>query len=441
MRDVQTDAQGRNVLEFDMGVRVYPPSRPGGYWRLRWEERRRAKDTTARDQASAIVKANEIVARLARSAPTELGKARGADLVAHYLDPKRRPPRVASWSIRHRDEQARICERFVLPVIAEVPCRELTRDDFQEIIDLASTKSVAQHTRRCLTAMLGAGIDEGHILAGRNLLRGVRWSGELDEEPEPVDHAVTLEEIPTAAKVHALARVTAERTGVWWRELQLLLVAYSGLRWGEHAALTCEQVDPNRRRIRVDRQVIEGGSGLVETLPKGRRRRTTMFPEQTPAGVDLATMVERRLDELEPGGLMFPSQRGMRLRRSNYGRSIWDPAAGKVDWPRTEDGRWFWTFHSLRHVLATWALHDARIPIEDLSRMMGHSSTRVTQDIYIHVRDDMFDRFFQATGQRQRRETRDGHTAPRGASDDHPEPSPSGAHGGRGAAPTGNRTR
>jgi hypothetical protein len=29
---------------------------------------------------------------------------------------------------------------------------------------------------------------------------------------------------------------------------------------------------------------------------------------------------------------------------------------------------------------------------------MGHSSTRVTQDIYVHVRDDMFDRFFEATG-------------------------------------------
>ena len=35
----------------------------------------------------------------------------------------------------------------------QMPCRDLTRDDFQEIIDLASTKSVAQHIRRCLTAM------------------------------------------------------------------------------------------------------------------------------------------------------------------------------------------------------------------------------------------------------------------------------------------------
>ena len=35
--------------------------------------------------------------------------------------------------------------------------------------------------------------------------------------------------------------------------------------------------------------------------------------------------------------------------------------------------------------------------LEDLSRLMGHSSTRVTQDVYIHVRDDMYDRFYEAT--------------------------------------------
>lgn len=294
VKDPKTEAQGRYVLEFDLGVRVYPPSRPDGYWRIRWEERRRAKDTTARDERSAIAKATEIVERLVRSAPTELGKAKGADLVAHYLDPKRRPPRVEQWSIRHRDEQVRMCEKYVLPVIADVACRELTRDDFQDIIDQASTKSVAEHVRRCLTGLIRAGLDEGHILAGRDLLRGVRWSEEVDAVAQPVDRAVTLEEIPAARAVHALARETAERTGVWWRELQLLLVAYSGMRWGEHVALTAAQVDPERRRLRIDRQVVETHNRLVETLPKSRRRRTTMFPAETPAGVDLAMMIERR---------------------------------------------------------------------------------------------------------------------------------------------------
>lgn len=399
MRDVHADDGERDVLEFDFGVRAYPPVNPDGYWRLRWEERRTRKDTTAKSRTAAIAKASEIVERLARSAPTELGRATGADLVAHYLDPGRRPPRVKSWSIRHRDEQTRYCELYLLPVLGDMPCRELTRDDFQLILDKAPTKSVASHIKSCLTGMVNAGLDEGHLLARQDLLRGVRWHGGLQSDDEPVDHAVTWEEIPTVDALHALARRTAERTGDWWRELQLLLVAYSGLRWGEHAGLVAEQFDLERRRISVNRQVIDSRSGLLPGLPKGGRRRVTMFPELTPKGVDLAGMVERRLGEVEFGEPFFPATRGSWQRRSNYGRYIWDRAAADVGWPRRPDGRWLWPFHSLRHVFATWALHEAGIPLEDLSRLMGHSSTRVTQDIYIHVRHDMFDRFFRATGQ------------------------------------------
>ncbi|HVL32238.1 MAG TPA: hypothetical protein VM600_01495, partial [Actinomycetota bacterium] len=109
MKDSSKGSEDRNVLEFDLGVRIYPPSREGGYWRIRWEERRQAKDTSAKDQAAAIKKAQDVVERLRRSVPTELGRAKGAHLVAHYLDPDRRPPRVAAWSVKHREEQTRIC--------------------------------------------------------------------------------------------------------------------------------------------------------------------------------------------------------------------------------------------------------------------------------------------------------------------------------------------
>jgi integrase len=388
----------REVLEFDHGVVAYPPTTPDGYWRVRWEESRRRRDTTARSRSAAIAKASEVVERLARSTPTELGRARGADLVAHYLDPQRRPPRVHQWSEKHRDDQTRYCDLYVRPVIDGVPCRELTRADFQAIIDQARTASVAQHLRRCLTGLIGAGLEEGYLLARQDLLRGVRWHGALSVPAEPADTAVTQEEIPATAAVHALAAETARRSGVWWRELQILLVAYSGLRWGEHAALTVNQLDPDGRRVQVDRQIIETRSALKETLPKGRRRRTTMFPARTPGGVDLDRLVRQRIAEL--GGadeLLFPAPRGGWARRSNYGRNTWDPSAEAVGWPR--GGRsWLWTFHSLRHVFATWALHEAGVPVEDLSRLMGHSSTRVTQDVYIHVRGDMYDRFFAATG-------------------------------------------
>lgn len=107
-------------------------------------------------------------------------------------------------------------------------------------------------------------------------------------------------------------------------------------------------------------------------------QRVTMYPATTPAGVDLAGMVERRLAEIEPGGVLFTAPKGGWLRRSNWGRAVWDRAADDVGWPRDDDGTWRWTFHSLRHVFATWALHDVRIPMEDVSRLLGHSSTRLT---------------------------------------------------------------
>ena len=128
-------SQQREVLEFDLGVRVYPLAHGGGYWRVRWQEKRKCRDTSARSCADAVAKASELVERLARSTPTDLARAKGRDLVDHYLDPARRPPRVRAWSDRHRDEQTRYCNLYVLPVIGNLPCRRLTRDDFQQILD------------------------------------------------------------------------------------------------------------------------------------------------------------------------------------------------------------------------------------------------------------------------------------------------------------------
>ena len=398
-RSVGNAGHSREVLEFDHEVRAVSPPSPDGYWRLRWMEEGRRRDTSARTREEAIAKATDLVERLGRGTPTALARATGADLVAHYLDPARRPPRVESWSERHRDEQARYCRLYVLPAIGHIPCRKLTRADFLRVVRAAPTASVGTHLTRCVTALVNAGLEEGYLSVSQDLLRGVRWRpAEGEVKPAPADRAITEAEIPTAAAVAALAEAAAEITGVWWRGLEILLVAYSGMRWGEHVALTADRVDPTRRRLVIDRQMLETRSGLQETLPKGRRRRVTMYPAAAPAGADLAEMVDRRLAELGPEDVVFPAPRGGWERRSNYGRNIWDPAATRAGWPRAETGRWIWTFHSLRHVFATWALNQPGLRLEDVSRLMGHSSVRVTQEVYIHVNDDLYGRFYAATG-------------------------------------------
>ena len=309
--EVPGDDGRRDVVVLDGGVFAYPPAVPEGYWRLRWVEHGRRRDTTARSRAEAVVKAAELADRLAQGTPTAYARARGAALVDHYLDPARRPARGRVWSERHREEQDAYCRRFVVPAIGVMLVRDLTRADFQRVLDMAPTKATAANLRRCLSALVAAGLEEGLLLVRQDVLRGVRRRPAIGEEPtlERVGH-VEVADIPTAAAVHALARATAERSGVWWRELEVLLVAYTGLRWGEHAALTADRLNPPRRSILVDRQVIETRHEVKLSTPKSRRARTTMYPARTPAGVDLAALVERRLAELAPGGIVFPSPRG-----------------------------------------------------------------------------------------------------------------------------------
>lgn len=165
----------RGVLEFECGLLVYEPSVPGGYWRLWWVETGRRRDTTARSRGEALSKAAELVERLSSGVPTALASAKGRALVEHYLDPARPPVRGRGWSERHREEQESYCRRLVLPVIAEVPLRSLTRAHLQAVLDQAKTVAVAGHLRRCLTAMVAAGLEEGLVLARQDVLRGVRW--------------------------------------------------------------------------------------------------------------------------------------------------------------------------------------------------------------------------------------------------------------------------
>ncbi|HSH60166.1 MAG TPA: hypothetical protein VK988_11100 [Acidimicrobiales bacterium] len=52
---------------------------------------------------------------------------------------------------------------------------------------------------------------------------------------------------------------------------------------------------------------------------------------------------------------------------------------------------------ALEIVTATWALAQPGARIEDVSRLLGHSTVRVTQDLYISPDGDLFERFYQAT--------------------------------------------
>jgi integrase len=211
-------------------------------------------------------------------------------------------------------------------------------------------------------------------------------------------------EVPADADVAGLGRALAAGRHGDRDELMASTAAYSGLRWGELAALTIAQVDPAGRIITVDRKVVEVAGHLYVEAPKNRKYRRTIYPRRTPAGYLLAERLAARLEQaraeqaagINPLGLIFPSPTGKHWRSSNFNRNVLKRAYLAVGW-RDPSGNGRWTWHSLRHVFCTTALFTWKLDATDVSRMAGHANYRITLDMYVGTTAGVLDRARTAT--------------------------------------------
>jgi integrase len=399
-------AADRPVIELEHGITVYPARFEGGRWRAVWYEdgERRQCESVSEDRLAG--KLEKVTERLAADAPNM--RRPGADLIAWYLHPDRLPVEER-WSRRHADTQRRLCSRFAVPVIGTVTCQDIRTRHTQAIVNAAPTAGEGDRVRRMVSAMVSAGLDGGYVANPR--LAKVHWQAGDRSLPAPAvavagESALWVDpaEIPSAGDVGGLGR--ALRAGVSGPrdELMANAAAYSGLRWGELAALTIGQAGEPGRVIAVDRKVVEVGGRLYVEAPKNRKRRKTIYPRVTPGGYPLAERLAARVDEARaeqeaganPFGLVFPSPAGKYWRSSNFSRRVLQPAYLAAGW-RGSSGEGRWTWHSLRHVFCTTALFTWKLEPTDVSRMAGHSNHRITLEMYVGTTAGILDRARAAT--------------------------------------------
>ena len=110
----------------------------------------------------------------------------------------------------------------------------------------------------------------------------------------------------------------------------------------------------------------------------------------------MAEAIAERGNGTNPLGLVFPSPRGKYWRSSNFERRVLAPAYRAAGW-RSGGGHATWTWHSLRHVFCTTALFTWKLDPTDVSRMAGHSSYRITLDMYVGATAGVLDRARAAT--------------------------------------------
>lgn len=226
-----------------------------------------------------------------------------------------------------------------------------------------------------LGGMLDGAVDDG--LLAKNPARGL-------ELPKKVRKArrryLTAEEVEDVAKA-------AGQTAPMYR-LVVLLLAYTGLRWGEMAALTTMSVSPLRNRLEVWQSVTVRGSDWITGTTKGDEARSVPVPSS------LMKELEQLMLKRSPGELLFPAPRTSSYLRtpnkaslSTAGKKIkpkwWEKALDECELP-------YMSPHDLRHTAASLAI-SAGANVKALQRMLGHESASVTLDTYADLFDDDLD--------------------------------------------------
>jgi integrase len=275
-----------------------------------------------------------------------------------------------SWAESTRARNESIVERHIRPRWGAVPVSAVTFEDVQVwVSSMSGAGATVRKNAGVLASILDFAVKSKRL--STNPARGV----DLPKQ------ALARRQYLTGYQIEALAAASMSQFGeaspvVQWRDVTLTL-AYTGLRFGELAALRKRHVDMLRRRFRIEESVTEVDGRQVWGTPKDHHRRSVPFPKF------LVEPLAARLNGLDPDGLVFPGERGGVLRVRVMRRSWFDAAAIAAGVPGL-------TPHELRHTAASLAV-SAGASVLSLQRMLGHDKPSTTLDVYADLFDEDLD--------------------------------------------------
>ncbi len=355
----------RYVIDED-GNRIPHPDKPGKFltektgavvWRASYydpEGKQRSKHFSRKVDAQAWL--GEMTTAMTTGVWTDPSKSR-TTLAKHAEDWLAAHP---DWTPSTRARNTGIVKKHVLPRWGNVSVGRITTDAIQKWavgIDLApgSVRKIIG----VLTSILDRAVLTKHLAV--NPADGVVRPKQQLKRRRYLN-AVEVERLADAA----------ERS----RDL-ILVLAYTGLRWGEMAALHVSSVDQSRRRLMIEASVTEVEGVMEWTEPKDHQRRSVPYPSFLDEEI-AARMKGRELDDV-----LFPAPMGGVLRYGNARRDWFDPAVKKA-------GLGNLTPHELRHTAASLAVK-AGASVLALQRMLGHDKPSTTLDVYADLFDEDLD--------------------------------------------------
>ena len=331
-----------------------------GRWQARWRDptgRQRKRSFARKVDAQQWLDQLQAAAHRGQYLPPAAARTRFGDVADRWAE-----------GLTHLKPSTRARYRSILavhvrPQWSSWPVGDIRRSDVTawvaELVASGASPSTVRQVHRILSLILDVAVDDG--LIAQNAATRVRMPRQERAQPRFLTH----EEV---------ARL-ADSAGP--DALGILVLAFTGLRFGELAALSVQRVDLARRRLTVANSVTEVGGVAIWTTPKTHQTRSVPFPPSLLK--PLSELCTGRADE----ALLFTGPQGGVLRLNNWRRRVFDPA-------RRLAGLEGVTPHDLRHTAASMAIA-AGANVKAVQRMLGHASAAMTLDVYAGLFADDLD--------------------------------------------------
>jgi integrase len=295
-----------------------------------------------------------------------------AKLTGQYVDPARSRVTVDAWADLWLDAQADLApktrERYegivhkhIRPHWGAYPLASVTHAEVQRwVTRLGLAPASVRKTYRVLSMALAYAVRDGRLAV--NPAANVSLPRVRETEKRFLTHQ----------QVAALADACGEEY-----RLAVLFLGYTGVRWGEMAALRVARIDFLRRRVLVAESVTPVKGVMTFGPTKGHERRDVPLPRFLIE--DLARYVAGKA----PEDLVFTGARGAVMRTGTFRRGALIEAAKSIGLPGFHP-------HELRHTAASLAIASGA-DVKVVQQMLGHKSAVMTLDQYGHLFGDRLD--------------------------------------------------
>lgn len=276
-----------------------------------------------------------------------------------------------------RDQYERMSRLYVIPTLGRRRLDQLAPADVRSMLARLSDQGLSPATLRQARSVLSRALRTAEIdgLVTRNAARlvdGVRQANKEGRTLTPDDARTLL----NAAQGHEY-------------EALVYVLLSLGLRKGEALGLSWADIDldgaPPKLSVRRALKKDSRDRTYLDTPKTARSRRTIHLPATLVEVLrrHKARQSEQRLAFGEGWGgrwadedLVFTTSIGTALDPNRVNRQVQQIAA--------DAGLGRWTPHELRHSAASLLLAQG-VPLKTISEMLGHSSIRVTADVYGHL--------------------------------------------------------